>query len=175
VNSTMKALTIHQPFAHLIVTPQAELPAGAVQKRVENRRANVLYRGPLLIHAGKSLNWFDADDWPPTPAKSELSFDDFPDMAFGAIVGVVELMACRTIQDIRARRLPAWLAWVETHKHTEGPFCWILGNVQRFKTPVPFRGQQGLFDVPFDVVKGELEGRCSVTTARVANHPVPGR
>jgi len=42
----MYALTIHQPYAHLIVTPQDELPEGAVQKRVENRSWVTKHRGP---------------------------------------------------------------------------------------------------------------------------------
>ena len=47
----MKAITISQPWAHLIVRGE---------KRVENRTWPTEHRGPLAIHAGKSLAELDA-------------------------------------------------------------------------------------------------------------------
>ena len=44
----MKALSVRQPWAHLIVTGI---------KRVENRFWETPYRGPLLIHAAS--RWHD--------------------------------------------------------------------------------------------------------------------
>lgn len=53
----MKALTICQPYPHLICTPQSDLKDGDVRKRVENRTWGTSHRGPLLIHAGRSKAW----------------------------------------------------------------------------------------------------------------------
>ncbi len=45
----MKALTICQPYAELIMRGV---------KRVENRTWATRYKGALLIHAGKSREWY---------------------------------------------------------------------------------------------------------------------
>lgn len=132
----MKALTVCQPHAHLIIIGE---------KRVENRTWPTSYRGPLLIHAGKSRKWLDDGDE-----------ERYPDMVFGAILGQCIVEGCRRLRDIRpptkciTRRWP----WLAEHGHTEGPWCWILGDVVRFATPIPYSGQRGLFDIPDDVVAG---------------------
>lgn len=51
----MKALTICQPYAALICLPSTDWR----HKRVENRKWFTSYRGPLLIHAGKSRDWLE--------------------------------------------------------------------------------------------------------------------
>ena len=128
----MKALTIRQPYAHLIVIGE---------KRVENRSRQTVYRGPLLIHAGKSRSWVVNGD-----------LQRYPDMVFGAIIGRVELVECLRLIDIHNGNLPLQLAWVRRHRHTEGPWCWVLEQVQRFPRPIPWRGNRYLFDVPDDVI-----------------------
>lgn len=141
----MKALTICQPFAHLIVTPAAELPPKEVPKRIENRRWRTDYKGLLLIHAGLSTEWLG--DWDSA---------NFPTVR-GAILGVCELLDCvliemagrdRVIQYHVAQRWP----WLATHPHAEGPWGFVLGNVRRFREPIPQRGAQGLFDVAEDLL-----------------------
>jgi hypothetical protein len=57
----VKALTICQPYAELIARGQ---------KRVENREWPTRYRGPLLIHAGKSREWLSGE----TDAELEEEF-----------------------------------------------------------------------------------------------------
>jgi len=80
----MKALSVHQPYAHLIVRGD---------KDVENRSWATSYRGPLLIHAGLKVERDDAAyyarearrlglDWPPDPLPT------------GGIVGIVTLADC---------------------------------------------------------------------------------
>ena len=49
----MKALSIRQPWAWLIVT---------CQKDIENRTWTARYRGPLLIHAGRAWARIPIDD-----------------------------------------------------------------------------------------------------------------
>lgn len=119
--AVVKALTVLQPYAHLIAT-------GA--KRVENRNWYTPYRGPLVIHAGRGRTMLDdADAY--GIAESE--------MTFGAIVAVAELAACVMVRD-----LPDDL---KGHAHAHGPFCWILHNVHRCE-PLPFRGAQSLWILP---------------------------
>jgi len=148
----MKALTICQPYAHLIITPQAEMPEGETQKRVENRTWATDHRGPLLIHAGKTRDWLEDD-----------SLALFPNMVFGAIVGEVDLVDCvwiggpitRHNVGAETRKRHPWFA---DHIHTEGPWCWILERPRRFVRPFPYRGQRKLFDVPDDIL-------CDVTSS----------
>jgi hypothetical protein len=53
----------------------------------------------------------------------------------GAIVAVVDLVDCVPIRDCH-------------FDYAEGPWCWLLSNVRRLK-PIPWRGRQKLFDVPW--------------------------
>jgi hypothetical protein len=143
---TVRALTVCQPYAHLIISTAAELAragAGDYPKRVENREWErpVSVRGPLLIHAGKSRAWLRPGDE-----------QRYPRMAFGALVGCCDLVACYSISAIRSGQLPPHLAWVKTHLHTHGPVCLILGDVKRFNQPVDCRGRQGFFDVQIGLI-----------------------
>lgn len=152
----MKALTICQPYAHLICLPDDD----DRRKRVENRTWPTNYRGPLLIHAGKNRKWLELND-----AKDRDEEYDLPlaDMTFGAIVGIADLRDCVELRKDRynGRRLPfpenvqrRW-PWLALHEHTEGPWCWVLQEVRRFEKPIPYKGAQGLFDVPREVVEAE--------------------
>ena len=116
----MKALTVCQPYAHLIAIGE---------KRVENRTWSTRYRGPILIHAGKSRNYMGPDD-------ESL----YPDMAFGAFVAVSSLVACMPYRNIIsfARRNPQY-QWLSDHEHAEGPVCWVLGEIFRLLTPAAIR------------------------------------
>ena len=142
----MKAITICQPHAHFIVAPAAELPEEIVPKRVENRWWGTAYRGPLLIHAGKSRVWLAAWEEGEVP----------DDLVFGAIVGGARLVAC--IDGRLAKRpvvLPEEFRWVPGHQHIDPDAYWfVLDRVHRLARPIPYRGRQGLFDVPRSVLSG---------------------
>ena len=87
----MTALTIQQPYAHLIALPDDDDRA----KRVENRNWSTNYRGPLAIHAGKGRDYMD-----------EYDLKEFPDMAFGAIVAVAHLAGCVELDPLST--VPPW-------------------------------------------------------------------
>ncbi len=118
----MKALTICQPYAELIAR---------LEKPVENRTWPTPYRGQIAIHAGKSRAWLMDGD------------EELPGMAFGAVVAIADLTDCVRFED-----LPLEL---QRHEHANGPWCWILSNVRRIN-PIPYRGAQGLFDIPDHVL-----------------------
>lgn len=135
----MKALTISQPYADLIAS-------GA--KWVENRRWETLYRGPLAIHAGKGTQY--------------LTTNELKRYQTGAIVAVAELVCCLHIPTLREHRgaplgvrnrlSSEEVAAVLAHEHTEGPFAWVLRDIRRLAIPVTYRGAQGLFDIPDEIV-----------------------
>lgn len=92
----MKALTIHQPWAELIVSGK---------KTVENRTWFTSHRGPLLIHAGKSrasLRLYGAAD--------------LKALEFGVAVGVVDVVGCVPLKEAPAAEFTEgpW-CWVLRH------------------------------------------------------------
>lgn len=131
----MKALTICQPYANLIAFGQ---------KRVENRTWPTNYRGRLLIHAGKSREWLD-DDGDGMDRRYGL---DIAEMPFGAVVAVATLVECASYGRIEMKDFDREYPWLREHEHTEGPWCWILADVERLAKPFPARGALGLFDIP---------------------------
>jgi len=129
----MKALTIHQPWAWAIA---------AGHKRIENRSWRTNYRGPLLIHAGRSRKLLDSGrafierigiQVPPTSR-----------LAFGAIVGIAMLDRC----------VP--LSAQSGDPFAEGPVCWVLSGARAI-TPIPLDGAMGLFDVPEEILSRLVE------------------
>src|SRR2546425_12676597 len=113
----MKALTVMQPYAELIARGD---------KLIENRTWPTSYRGPLLIHAGKSREWMNDEDeyW-------------MPNMAFGAAVATVRLVACLLLDNAW---WPAEYVHLKASEHANGPWCWILEDVKRLPQPIPMRG-----------------------------------
>jgi hypothetical protein len=116
----MKALTIKQPWAHLIITGQ---------KDIENRTWTTSYRGPVLIHAGKALDEI-AYDVMRSEEDVDLPHDRYLDR--GGFVGVAWLADCVTRSD------SDWF---------EGPYGFVLTGVRRCQF-YPCKGALGLWNVP---------------------------
>lgn len=124
----MKALTICQPYAHMIAIGV---------KRIENRTWWTGYRGPLAIHAGKSRKMIVAGD-----------LERWPEMSFGAIVAVARLVSCIGIECVSLAGMP----------HAEGPWCWMLEAMRRLERAMPCTGHLGLWNVPEDVAAKVIGG-----------------
>lgn len=118
----MRTLTICNPYPELILLNE---------KPVENRTWETSYRGQLFIHAGLSKSWM-----------GDGFRCRFPDLPYGAIVGVANLAACL---EVRSHTWPPEFAHLKGHEHADGPWCWVLAGVRRFKRPVPCRGSQGIW------------------------------
>lgn len=125
----MKAITICQPYSHLIVIGE---------KHVENRTWNTPHRGPLAIHAGKSRAWLNGDEHDSQGRPHVL----------GAIVATCTLVDCVRIEDIEAGRLDLRFPQLRNRAHCFGPWCWVLADVKPLAVPIPWRGAQGLFHIP---------------------------
>lgn len=130
----LKAITVSQPFASLIADGS---------KFVENRIWETKYRGLIAIHAGQGKQYL---------SKSEL--EKYPT---GCVIAIAELTACvmlEQIEDMDATATGRWSLipgsgrkWgdVANHYHTEGPWCWILENVEPIK-PIPAKGLQRIWN-----------------------------
>jgi hypothetical protein len=158
----MRALTILQPFAHLIVARPEDLAALAdtafgcdlveagvslTPKRIENRPRPLTYEGELLIHAGSRLYGEILSK------RHTWRNDDAVEagLAFGAIVGVVTLRGCfQLVLDVSGYIPPAWAdrrwPWLRQDPHVCGPCCLVLDNVHRFRKPLAWRGKQSLWN-----------------------------
>lgn len=129
----MKCLSLWQPWAYTMLYGPKDL---------ENRGWPTSHRGSLLVHASKTvtdLNGATFDRirvlWPEVPP---LLMSMCP---LGAIVGIVDVVGCGRPENFPGN---GW-AW--------GPWCHQWANRRPFKTPIPYRGAQGLFDVPEAIVR----------------------
>lgn len=112
--STMRVLTVRQPWAWLIINST---------KLTENRSWRTNYRGPVLIHAGKQL------DPRGFSYAASLGIDVPDDLPRGVILGHVQLVD--VVRDSDS-------IWAEP-----GCFHWVLENPVSIE-PIPYRGGQGL-------------------------------
>ncbi len=133
--STIKALSVRQPWAWLIVNGH---------KDIENRNWKTRFRGQVLIHASKGMTKEEYDDV--AYMLNDGSNDGLgclqihlPDRKLierGGIVGICEIVDCVT----------------------ESDSMWYFGNIGfviRNARPLPFvqyKGQLGFFDVSRELV-----------------------
>lgn len=155
----MKALSGRQPWWWAI------LHAG---KRIENRKWNTHYRGPILLHAAKgctdqemreALEWMTDVGVVPRSVWAEGPILDMPR---GGIVGrarivdvippwrapLLEVATSTAIEKMYADRYPG----VDPRWHMHEQYGFVLADVE----PLPFvpcRGALGLFDLPEDIAR----------------------
>ncbi|MAA99622.1 MAG: hypothetical protein CMN87_00020 [Stappia sp.] len=132
----MKALSIRQPWAWAIVTGL---------KPVENRTWSTSFRGPVLIHAGQTVERDEIDGMLSLCARQSgaslallrNAYDQ--QAATGAIVGAV------TITDCVPNHASPWF---------HGPVGFVLERPARALKPVRCPGRLSFFNVTDDVLAG---------------------
>lgn len=142
----MKALTVHQPWAWLIM---------AGLKRAENRPWSTGYRGPLAIHAGARAG---AEKLGLTAEIARLRAAGYPvpdadELVYGAIVGVVDLVDVVPFQPDQPRLPGCEQEDLAADPLAMGPFCWVLADPRPLPQPIPCRGQQGLWPASAEAIK----------------------
>jgi hypothetical protein len=135
----MKALSIRPPWPGLIVTGE---------KPVENRQWPTKYRGPCAIHASKT---WDAAGAQYLREHMGIHVPPRDHHTFGALIGIADLRDC-----------------VQGHpsRFFFGPFGFVFQEPAAFDRPVPWRGEQGLFDVPDSVIHRALQGHAQETARK---------
>lgn len=132
----MRALTVRQPWAWAI------LHGG---KDVENRIRNLAgsYRGPVAIHAGKTIDETGAVEVPRL-INEQRGGDGFGLYLgrdhFGAFVGVVDLVSVHHDSDHGPHRCSTWAEPDDWHL--------VLANPRPLEVPIPARGMLGLWTPP---------------------------
>ena len=149
----MKALSLWEPWASAIALGL---------KRCETRHWPTFYRGPLAIHAAKSKA--GREDYESLRELGQLP-DWFPrwgDLPFGSIlcvgtlikVGRTEsIVAAYNAADCPAAARGVWEMERWLGNYTPGRYGWLLDNVRKLPEPIPFKGAQGLFEVPDELVR----------------------
>lgn len=128
----MKALTIKQPWAQLIIEGY---------KKYEFRSWKTKYRGKILIHAGMSLE-----------RDMALRFKDYNvSYTMGAIIGEATLEDCILVDkkfNEELRKIDPIVYGRSNHVET---YAWKLSNVVKYDKPIEIKGQLGLWN--YDVNK----------------------
>lgn len=134
----MKALTIAQPWAQLLVLGV---------KQYETRTWRTSHRGPLLIHAGRKLTRSQSKLWEEEPLRTllpGLGFARARDLPRGAILGTVEVLDCIDVDALFEDLSEQERALGDFRP---GRWAWMVGERHLFEAPLPCRGHRGLFEL----------------------------
>lgn len=132
----MKTISLWQPWATAIAVGV---------KRVETRHWPTRYRGVLAIHAAK--RWTGGQRH---FTMSECACGRLPArIPLGAIVAIARLVDCRP-----AAAVALDVSAVERiyGNYEPGRFAWMLEDIAPLAEPIPWRGSQGFFEVPDDII-----------------------
>lgn len=150
----MKAISLWQPWATAIAVGL---------KKYETRSWNAWHRGPVAIHAAKrpvNFNeFYDCDE----PVWAEL-FLRCPanDMPLGCLVAVANLSAVfQTDPERGIPGFPLLPSEMALGNYEFGRFAWQLDDVRPLLNPIPWKGSQGFFDIPDEVLLQEVQPSLS--------------
>ena len=134
----MKALSLWQPWASAVALGL---------KVYETRSWRTHYFGPIAIHAAKRI---DRVMLRQIEYLKYLNLKALEDPPTGAIIATAILVEC-----IDAARIRDQLSHVELHfgDFSDGRWAWRLREVRALPVPIPFRGRQGLFDIPDELLR----------------------
>ena len=139
-----------------------------IGKNFETRSWPTTHKGPILIHAAKRWTAEEVDlceDPPFYDVLAEAGFAQFTpggiytrmNLPLGAIVAKAVLYECARTESVKE--------WLESRKrdnelafgnYSPGRWVWKMMDIQPLKVPIPYRGSQGLFKVPDDLIAEAL-------------------
>jgi activating signal cointegrator 1 len=160
----MRAISLWQPWASAVAFGS---------KQIETRHWATAYRGPLAIHAakrrikGELMDYEAQGKWKGALRKAENrggAYRLYDTLPFGAIVAVVLLVDCKptnrfTVAELDTPRRPGGETteiydWTERQMgdFSPGRFGWECENIYRLPEPIPFKGAQGFFNIPDELL-----------------------
>ena len=123
----MKALTIKQPWASLIIEGY---------KKYEFRSWKTNYRGKILIHAGLSLE-----------KDVQQRFKNYNlDYKLGYIIGEAKIVDCILVDEKFNNELRKINPLVYARSNHVETYAWKLENVKKYKNPIYVKGKLGLWN-----------------------------
>lgn len=123
----MKALTIKQPWASLIIEGY---------KKYEFRSWKTNYRGKILIHAGLSLE-----------KDVQERFKNYNlDYKLGYIIGEAEIVDCILVDEKFNEELRNIDPIVYGRSNHVENYAWKLENIKKYDNPIPCKGKLGLWN-----------------------------
>lgn len=161
-----KAISLYQPWASLCLLPHPEKPDVPV-KQYETRPWHLSYRGPLLIHAAKRFTREERAACHYSPLREALQerYGAAEALPTGALLGLVELAGCYPTSKV-ADDLDVYAAAMGNYN--PGRWAWQIIRPRLFADPIPYRGLQGLFRVPLEVLPPQAQTLFLNANARYA-------
>lgn len=143
----MKAVTVNQPWAAL-------LAAGATHYSV--RTWHTAYRGPLAVHAGRTLGEEAIDlclHEEMRPLLAEAGYEYIVQLPLQALVATAELVACVRLDETGHQDLDPADPALRLEPVPPQGWVWVFANARPLARPVRCRGRPGLFLVPEEAVR----------------------
>ena len=123
----MKALTIKQPWAELIINGH---------KHYEFRSWKTNYRGKILIHAGMNIE-----------KDMLVRFKNYDlECVKGAIIGEAYITDCILVDEEFNKKLKDINPHVYGRSNHVENYAWKLENVIKYDKPIPVKGKLGLWN-----------------------------
>ena len=123
-------------------------------KRNETRSWPTRHRGDLLICASKRA--LDSTATAILRNVIEMAVGHKVDPQPGMALCVVRMIRCDQIASEATYTYTLPTAEVMLGDYTAGRYAWVTANLRPLARPFPVRGQQGLFDVQDELVKGAI-------------------
>ena len=139
----MKAITIKQPWATLIVLGE---------KKFETRSWQTKYRGPIAIHAGKTIDKNACNDSWIKGVLKEHGITSYNDLPTGVVLATAELRECHkvivTLGYVSVFTSGKAIEGLEVAfgDYTEGRYAWELDNLKVLDETIPAKGQLSLWN-----------------------------
>jgi len=132
----MKAISIRQPWADLVIQGK---------KTLDLRTRKINYRGPLAIHASQTIE---------EDACQQFEVD-LASLTVGAVIGIVNLIEVFAIDETLYREKADQHL---SHRGYRGDlYGWQFKEPKELHRPIMYRGRQGLFNIPDDIINGSSD------------------
>jgi hypothetical protein len=128
----MRAVSVHQPWADLIVNGE---------KTEDFRSWKISHRGPLAIHASLKID----------QSACEEKGINVSGLTTGAIVGYVNLVEIEHDEESGKPENPSKETNHEEKEKEKSTYIWKFNDPRPLEEPVPVTGRKGIFHVPDDI------------------------
>jgi hypothetical protein len=141
----MKAISLWQPWA-------SAMALGL--KSIETRHWPTRVRGTVAIHAAK--RWTRDEREEAEDFARLFNAPSLLDPPLGSIIAIGNLVTCWRVEEWRGVVSDQERAF---GNYADGRYGWRFEAIQALAEPIPYRGAQGFFDVPDELIMQALSAR----------------